>query len=132
MTSTKLLPQKRHRDTASSNSSTTQLCPRSGSHDLVPGLLLQDGGRMALRLHPVHLRTIPVDKMNEVIEQRPKDILAQLRDEGRPHYPRSGPWCRLRELHFLGGYRSYKPDTSPPCKFYGIYFGNQREGGWRK
>ena len=67
---TKLLPQKRQRRTAPRSASTTQLCAAGGSH---AGRSAADGcpgGRNALRVHPTHVRTIGVARMNDVMEQR--------------------------------------------------------------
>ena len=67
---TKLLPQKRQRRTAPRSASTTQLCAAGGSH---AGRSAADGcpgGRNALRVHPTHVRTMGVARMNDVMEQR--------------------------------------------------------------
>jgi len=57
---------------ASRSSSTIQLRPASGIHIIVAALagVLDEGGRKAFRVHPMHVRTIAVDNTNEVIEQR--------------------------------------------------------------
>ena|ERR1700761_9213291 len=73
----KLFPQNKHLDTASRNSSTTQLRAGRGSQvvlaeesESAPRRQL-DGGRSTLRLQPVHVRSIGVDRMNVVAAQRP-------------------------------------------------------------
>ena len=76
---TKIFPQNRQRFTASKSSSTTQLfCACSGNQFAVSGSDdLQDSGRIAFLSQPTHLRIIPVDRINEVIEHRP-----EVADEG--------------------------------------------------
>lgn len=63
---TKPLLQNRHRCTASKSSSTTQAWAIVGSS------LCAEGGRKAFRLHPTHVRTQGVDKINVVTEHRAK------------------------------------------------------------
>jgi len=69
---TKLLPQNKHRWTASSSSFTTQLRAAAGSQ-LSSTAELCDTGRSALRLQPMQVLTIEVDKMKEVTEQRAQE-----------------------------------------------------------
>jgi hypothetical protein len=68
----KLFPQNRHRETDSRNSSTTQLWAEDGSQLGVEAGMQLDKGRKALRVHPMHVLTFGVDKMNVVTEQRPE------------------------------------------------------------
>ena len=66
MISTKLFPQNRQRCTDSSRSLTIQLLAARGTQ-----LSSETGsGSRALRLHPMHVRTLGVESMNEVIVQR--------------------------------------------------------------
>lgn len=58
------LLQNRHLCTASKRSSTTHPCAILGKS------LFAEGGRKALRLHPIHVRTQGVDKINVVTEHR--------------------------------------------------------------
>lgn len=61
---TKPLLQNRHRCTASKSSSTIHVWVTVGSS------LCAEGGRKAFRLHPTHVRTHGVDKINVVTEHR--------------------------------------------------------------
>lgn len=67
---TKPLLQNRHRCTASKSSSTTH------TRAIVGSSLRVEGGRNAFRLHPTHVRTHGVDKINVVTEQRAERIVS--------------------------------------------------------
>lgn len=68
-TLTKLLPQKRHRCTASRSSSTIQPCAAVGS-PFCDVELDDENGKKAFRLHPTQVWTDGVERMKVVIEQR--------------------------------------------------------------
>jgi len=69
-TLTNVLLQYKHRQTASSNSSTTHPRATVGNQLGCSGDVRVDSGRNAFLLHPMHVRTHGVERMNVVIEHR--------------------------------------------------------------
>ena len=103
---TKLLPQKKHRRTACRRSSTSQLRAVGGSQCATATVgsvsASAAGGRNALRLQPVHVRTMGVERMKDVIEHRagivrPCQHDRRLYDGGKGGaHPRCGHWDMWR------------------------------------
>lgn len=76
-----MLLQYKHRQTASSNSSTTHPRATEGNQLGCSGDVRIDSGRNAFLLHPMHVRTHGVERMNVVIEHRATNYSASFSAE---------------------------------------------------
>ena len=88
-----VLLQNKHRRTASNNSSTTHPRACKGNQVGCSGDDRIDSGRNAFLLHPIHVRTHDVERMNVVIEHRATIIQNHLLQKRRT-YSIGGHCCR--------------------------------------